>query len=69
VPHRFLWVFVGFVVALVAYITVMYVGPNDTTLVGERIQAIAQKVIVLASLVTIYLQSIQARRMASRPEG
>jgi hypothetical protein len=68
-PRRFLWIFVGFVVALLAYITVVCLSPDDTTLVGERIQAIAQKVVVLAVLVTIVVQSIQARQLASAPEG
>ncbi|HEX6817186.1 MAG TPA: hypothetical protein VF120_02340 [Ktedonobacterales bacterium] len=67
-PRRFLWVFAGFVAALLVYITVVFLGPDDTTLAGEIIQATAQKVIVIAALVTIFAQSIQARRWTSPPK-
>lgn len=66
-PRRFLWVFVGFAVALAAYLVLLAFGPPDTTLVGERIQVTGQKVIVYAAIAMVLLQSGQARRLASRP--
>ena len=68
-PRRFLWVFVGFVVALLVYITLVCLGPDDTALAGEQIQVTAQKLVVFAALATIFLQSIQARRWVSRAKG
>lgn len=68
-PRRFLWVFVGFAVALSAYLALLAFGPPDTTLAGERIQVTGQKVIVYAAIATVLVQSLQARWMARAPRA
>jgi hypothetical protein len=61
-PKRFAVVFVAFAALLVLYLVLMIRGPGFATPQGVMIQATGQKVIVYASIVTILIQSLSARK-------
>lgn len=61
-PRRFAYVFGGFAVLLAAYIAIMMVGPPASTPSGAAVQATAQKIIVYASILTVLIQAVNARR-------
>ena len=66
VSRRFAAVFIGFALALAAYIALLVAGPRLTTPEGAFIQAVGQKIIVYASVLTIFIQSMLARRLAGK---
>lgn len=55
-------VFGGFAALLAIYIALLIFGPAASTAQGAAIQATAQKIIVYASIVTVLIQAIAARR-------
>lgn len=69
VPNRFALVFALFAIVLGAYIALLQMGPRLTTPEGAAIQATGQKIIVYASMLTIFVQSLLARRLGARALG
>lgn len=64
-PRRYGLVFAAFSVLLVLYLLLIEIGPDADTLEGMIIQATGQKIIAYASIITILLQAIGAKRLAS----
>ena len=62
VSRAFAVVFSVFALVLVAYIALIVFGPPLATAEGARIQATGQKLIVYASVLTIFVQALLARR-------
>jgi len=63
-PKRYGWMFLGFAVLLVLYIMLLMTGPGQDSRQGLMIQAVGQKVIVYASIITIFIQAQGAKRIA-----
>jgi hypothetical protein len=63
-PNRYGWLFVGFAVLLVGYVVLLTSGPGRDALQGLVIQATGQKVIVYASVFSIFVQARAAKRLA-----
>jgi hypothetical protein len=61
----YLLVFIIFWLMLVGYILLLELGPDIKTFEGMLIQAAGQKVIVYASIISVVLQSLGARRQAA----
>lgn len=61
-PRRYTWYFLAFLVLLAAYYQLLLHGPDLNTYEGMVIQATGQKVIVYASVVSVLIQAIGARR-------
>jgi hypothetical protein len=59
-PKRYVWVWIGFAALLILYIGLLTWGPSARTSQGNMIQATGQKVIVYASIVAIFVQSLEA---------
>jgi len=64
-PKRFAVVFLAFAVLLVLYVVLLTRGPWFTASDGVRVQAMGQKAIVYASIVSILIQSLGARKQLS----
>lgn len=64
-PKRFAVVFLAFAALLVLYLVLLMHGPAFGTPRGVMIQATGQKVIVYASIITIFIQSLGARKQLS----
>jgi hypothetical protein len=64
-PKRFAVVFIAFAALLVLYLVLMMHGPWFSTSEGLMVQATGQKAIVYASIVTILIQSLGARKQLS----
>lgn len=64
-PKRFAAIFFAFAALLVLYLVLLTRGPRFAVSDGLMIQATGQKAIVYASIVTILLQSIGARKQLS----
>ncbi len=64
-PRAAAWVFVAFTLALAAYVTLISRGPLPSSPQGLLIQALGQKLIVYASIASIFVQSLIARRFCS----
>jgi hypothetical protein len=60
-PGRYAGIFALFAVLLAAYVWLLTAGPGMGTAQGLVIQAVGQKVIVYASLISIFLQANGAR--------
>ena len=65
IPRVFSAVFCAYALLLAAYIALLVAGPRLTTPEGAAIQAVGQKIIVYASVLTIFLQSLLARRFVT----
>jgi len=63
-PNRYGWVFLGFAVLLVLYVALMLTGPGRDSFQGLVIQVVGQKIIVYASLLTIFIEAHGAKRIA-----
>ncbi len=63
-PKRFALVFIAFAVLLVLYLLLMMKGPGISSPTGVIIQATGQKIIVYASIVTVFIQALGARKLA-----
>lgn len=61
-PRRFGWVFVGFALVLAAYVGLLTFGPLPGTPAGALVHATGQKIIVYASVATIFVQSLLLTR-------
>jgi hypothetical protein len=61
-PRRYAWYFLGFLALLVGYYQLLMNGPGFGTYEGLVIQAVGQKVIVYASIVSILIQALGARK-------
>jgi len=64
-PKRFAVVFIAFAALLVLYLVLLTRGPWFSTSEGLMVQATGQKAIVYASIVTILIQSLGARKQLS----
>ena len=64
-PRAYGWVFVAFGAGLVAYLLLLEFGPKITTDLGLAIQVGGQKLVVYGTIVSVLLQSIGARRVAT----
>jgi hypothetical membrane protein len=62
-PNRFGYVFVAFAALLVAYVLLLIAGPPYDSPDGIMVQAIGQKVIVYASVTSIFIQAYVAKRI------
>jgi predicted anti-sigma-YlaC factor YlaD len=60
-PRRFAWIFGLFLVLLAGYILLLIFGPAARTPAGEIIQATGQKIIVYASILTIFIQALSVQ--------
>ena len=67
-PNRFGFVFVAFAALLVLYVLLLAVGPPYDSPEGIVIQAVGQKIIVYASVISILIQAFGARRVAAQLE-
>jgi len=65
-PGRFAGIFAVFAVLLAAYVWLISAGPSFDTPEGLVIQAVGQKIIVYASVISIYLQANGARGLIRR---
>jgi hypothetical protein len=63
-PNRFGLVFVGFAALLVSYVVLLVAGPAYDSPEGIMVQAIGQKIIVYASVTTIFMQAYGAKKFA-----
>lgn len=64
-PKRFAVVFIAFAALLVLYLVLIMRGPGFATPQGLMIQATGQKAIVYASIISILIQSLAARKRLS----
>ncbi len=64
-PKRFAVVFLAFAALLVLYLVLLMRGPGFAAPQGVMIQATGQKAIVYASIITIFIQSLGARKQLS----
>jgi hypothetical protein len=65
-PSRYAVIFAVFAVLLTAYVALIFAGPSYDTPEGLVIQAVGQKVIAYASLISIYLQANAARGLVRK---
>ena len=68
-PNRFGFVFVAFAVLLVLYLFLLIAGPAYDSPAGIMIQAVGQKIIVYASVISIFIQALGARKLARARGG
>jgi hypothetical protein len=64
-PKRFAAVFLAFALLLVPYLILLTHGPRFDTAQAVMVQATGQKVIVYASIITILIESLGARKQLS----
>jgi hypothetical protein len=69
VPRRFAAVFALFALVLASYIALLLLGPRLDTDAGAAIQATGQKLIVYASMLTIFVQALLALRLERSRTG
>lgn len=62
-PRRFAWVFIVFAVVLTGYVLLLTFGPSVQTREGQMIQAVGQKIIVYASIMSVLIQALGAYRL------
>lgn len=65
-PRLYAWVFTVFCLMLIGYYLLMTQGPSPTSSEGLEIQAVGQKVISYASIISIGIQSYGAYRFITR---
>jgi hypothetical membrane protein len=68
-PNRFGFIFVAFAVLLFLYVLLLVAGPAYDSPEGIMVQAIGQKIIVYASVTSIFIQASGARQMAGEGNG
>lgn len=68
-PNRFGFVFVAFAVLLVLYVLLLAAGPPYDSPEGIMVQAVGQKIIVYASVTSIFIQASGARQIAGEGNG
>jgi len=64
-PKRYAYLLIGFGVLLVAYILLLEKGPKPSTANGLIIQVTGQKIIGYASILSILIQAVGAKRVAA----
>ena len=67
-PNRFGFVFLAFAVLLVLYVLLLVAGPAYDSPEGIIVQAVGQKIIVYASVTSIFIQASGARQIAGEKE-
>jgi len=65
-PRRYATLLIGFGLLLVAYILLLEKGPKPSTLNGLVIQVTGQKIIGYASILSILIQAIGAKKYSAR---
>ncbi|MDQ6824297.1 MAG: hypothetical protein M3007_02405 [Candidatus Eremiobacteraeota bacterium] len=68
-PRHFMIIFGGFAALLAAYVALLTFGPSTSTPQGSAIQATGQKIIVYASILTVFIQSLGALRLLKEGLG
>jgi len=68
-PNRFALVFDAFSILLFIYLLFVMLGPPRSTPVGMTLQATAQKIIVYAAVISVFVQSRGAIRMLKVRHG
>lgn len=68
-PNRFGFVFVAFAVLLVLYILLLVAGPAYDSPEGIMVQAVGQKIIVYASVISISIQAYGAKQIAGESKA
>jgi len=68
-PNVFGFIFVAFAVLLVLYVLLLIAGPPYDSPEGITIQAVGQKIIVYASVISIFIQAYGAKRIAVGSRG
>lgn len=68
-PAALLRVNLAFMVILTGYMGVLLFGPPGSTLVGDEVRVIAQKLIVYTSIATIFSQALLIRTHLARPRA
>lgn len=64
-PKRYAYLLIGFGMLLVAYILLLEKGPKPSTSSGLIIQVTGQKIIAYASIFSILIQALGAKRIAA----
>jgi hypothetical protein len=64
-PRSSVWAGVAYVIALVAYVINLFVGPSLRTPWGFQFQVVTQKAIVYYSVVTVAVLALEVRRQAA----
>ncbi|MGE5333624.1 MAG: hypothetical protein ACM3N4_02905 [Nitrososphaerota archaeon] len=67
IPASLLRVNMAFVIILFSYLLLMFYGPAPVNLIGDEIHAVAQKLIVYTSVITIFVQALLMRAHLARP--
>lgn len=67
-PNRYALVFVAFAALLLLYVLLLMVGPPYDEPEGIMIQAVGQKIIVYAAVISIFLQVKGARKIAGEAQ-
>jgi hypothetical membrane protein len=62
-PKQFAFTFLAFAILLAAYVLLLTFGPSPKAPSGLRIQVAGQKIIVYASVPTVLIQSLAAKRL------
>ncbi len=65
-PNVYAWSFIAFAVLLILYFVLLRMGPRGATPEGLLIQATGQKIIVYASIVSIFFQTLGARHVNAK---
>jgi hypothetical protein len=68
-PKVFAWVFAVFCLLLIGYYLLITNGPGFTSPQGLVIQAVGQKIIAYASIISIFFQSLGAYRFLETPSA
>jgi hypothetical protein len=68
-PNRFALVFDAFSILLFIYLLLVMLGPARSTPEGMMLQATAQKIIVYAAVISVFVQSHGAMRMLKTRHG
>jgi hypothetical protein len=68
-PKVFAWVFAVFCLLLIGYYLLITNGPGFTSPQGLVIQAVGQKIIAYASIISIFIQSLGAYRFLETPSA
>lgn len=68
-PNQYGGIFLAFAALLAVYLWLLFGGPDLDTENGVLIQAIGQKIIVYAAIITIFLQAYGAHRFTAKTEA
>jgi hypothetical protein len=68
-PRLYAWVFAVFCLMLIGYYLLITNGPDFASLEGLVIQAVGQKIIAYASILSIFIQSLGAYGFIGNNDG